>query len=103
MSQEAYEKYAPALKDDGMLIIDEDLVKLKNGEGNVHKIPATRIAEEMGKKIVANIVMLGFFASVSKAVSFDALKKAVMQSVPPRFRELNEEALKKGYDYGKRK
>ena len=103
MSQEAYEKYAPALKDDGMLIIDEDLVKLKDGEGNVHKIPATRIAEEMGKKIVANIVMLGFFASVTKAVSFDALKKAVMQSVPPRFRELNEEALKKGYDYRKRK
>jgi len=102
MSQEAYEKYAPGLRDDGSLIIDEDLVKLKNGEGNVYKIPATRIAEEMGKKIVANIVMLGFFAYVSKVVSFNALKKAVMDSVPPRFRELNEEALKKGYEYGRK-
>lgn len=100
LSQEAYEKYAPMLKDEGILIIDEDLVKLKNGEGNVAKIPATRIAEEMGKRIVANIVMLGFFTGVTKYISYSAIKKSVLESVPSKFRELNEEALEKGYSRG---
>jgi len=66
----------------------------------VAKIPATRIAEELGKRIVANIVMLGFFTGVTKLISYDAIKKAVLESVPARFRELNEEALEKGYRQG---
>ncbi|KAA0000988.1 MAG: pyruvate ferredoxin oxidoreductase [Thermoplasmata archaeon] len=102
MSQEAYEKYAPMLKDGGLLIIDEDLVKLKNGEGKVAKVPATKIAESLGKRIVANIVMLGFFTAVTKLISYEAIKKAVLESVPPKFKELNEEALDKGYERGKK-
>ncbi|MCD6448466.1 MAG: 2-oxoacid:acceptor oxidoreductase family protein [Thermoplasmata archaeon] len=100
MSQGAYEKFAPLLKDDGLLIIDEDLVKLHNGEGKVAKIPATRIAEGLGKRIVANIVMLGFFTGVTKLVSYEAIKKAVLESVPAKFRELNEDALERGYKQG---
>ncbi|MCD6331119.1 MAG: 2-oxoacid:acceptor oxidoreductase family protein [Thermoplasmata archaeon] len=100
MSQEAYEKFAPLLKDDGLLIIDEDLVKLKNGEGKVAKIPATRIAESLGKRIVANIVMLGFFTAVTNLISYDAIKKAVLETVPAKFKELNEKALKLGYNQG---
>jgi 2-oxoglutarate ferredoxin oxidoreductase subunit gamma len=99
MSQEAYERYAPMLKEDGLLIIDEDLVKLKNGCGAI-KMPATRIAEMLGKRIVANIVMLGFFVGVTKIVSYEAIKKAVLESVPEKFRELNEDALRKGYERG---
>ena len=100
MSQGAYEKFAPLLKDDGLLIIDEDLVKLHNGEGKVAKIPATRIAEGLGKRIVANIVMLGFFTGVTKLVSYEAIKKAVLESVPAKFKELNEDALERGYKQG---
>ena len=100
MSQGAYEKFAPLLKDDGLLIIDEDFVKLHNGEGKVAKIPATRIAEGLGKRIVANIVMLGFFTGVTKLVSYEAIKKAVLESVPAKFRELNEDALERGYKQG---
>ncbi len=100
MSQEAYEKYAPLLKEEGLLIIDEDLVRLKNGEGRVAKIPATRIAENLGKRIVANIVMLGFFTGVTKLISYDAIKKAVLETVPAKFKELNEKALDEGYKRG---
>ena len=100
MSQGAYEKFAPMLKDNGLLIIDEDLVKLKNGEGKVAKIAATRIAENLGKRIVANIVMLGFFTGVTKLISYKAVKRAVLESVPAKFKELNEEALEKGYKQG---
>jgi 2-oxoglutarate ferredoxin oxidoreductase subunit gamma len=102
MSQEAYEKYEPELRDDGILIIDTDLVKLKPARGKirVYGIPSTRFAEEMGNRIFANLVMLGFFTSISKVVSPDAIKKALPGLVPKRFLDLNIKAFERGYDYG---
>lgn len=90
------------MKKKGILIIDRDLVKLKEKGSKVAEIEATRIAEDLGKRIVANIVMLGFFTGVTNAISYGAIKKAVVETVPEKFRELNEEALEKGYTEGKR-
>jgi 2-oxoglutarate ferredoxin oxidoreductase subunit gamma len=103
MSQEAYDKYEPELRDDGILIIDTDLVKLKPARGKikVYGIPSTRFAEEMGNRIFANLVMLGFFTSISKVVSPDAIKKALPGLVPQRFLDLNSKAFERGYDYGR--
>lgn len=101
MSLEAYTTYRPALKDKGTLLIDADLVKLNTNENAiVYKIPATRFAEELGKKIVANVVMLGFFTSITGVTTHDSMKKAVLESVPSRFKEINEEAFEKGFNYG---
>ncbi|MCD6473650.1 MAG: 2-oxoacid:acceptor oxidoreductase family protein [Thermoplasmata archaeon] len=102
MSQLGYENNAPLLKEDGLLIIDSDLVRLKNGAGKIAKIQATRLAEQLGKRIVANIVMLGFFAAVTKVVSYEAMKKAVLETVPAKYKELNEKALEIGYKEGER-
>ncbi|UCE36969.1 MAG: 2-oxoacid:acceptor oxidoreductase family protein, partial [Thermoplasmata archaeon] len=68
----------------------------------VFKIPATRLAEELGRKIVANIVMLGFFSAVTEAVSYDAMKNAILSSVPKGTEKLNEDAFEKGYNFGKK-
>jgi 2-oxoglutarate ferredoxin oxidoreductase subunit gamma len=110
MSQEAYNKYAPALRGDALLIIDQDLVEtgeisgdLGSGDGvKLLSVPATRLAEELGRKIVANIVMLGFFAAVisEAVVSVEALREAVRTSVPKGTEELNLKAFQKGYEYG---
>ena len=103
MSLEAYKTYRSALKEKGMLLIDEDLVKLDRTEkALVYKIPATRIAEELGKKIVANVVMLGFFTSMTGVTSYESMKKAVLESVPARFKDLNEQAFERGYNFGKK-
>jgi 2-oxoglutarate ferredoxin oxidoreductase subunit gamma len=102
MSQEAYTLFSPQLKRDGILIIEEDLVRI--GElppgVRVYSIPATRIAEELGKKMVLNIVMVGFFAAVSQVVDPDAMRKAVAASVPEAYRDLNLKAFDRGFDYG---
>jgi Pyruvate/2-oxoacid:ferredoxin oxidoreductase gamma subunit len=37
---------------------------------------------------------------VTKLLSADAVRKAVADSVPPSFRELNSKALDKGFEYG---
>jgi 2-oxoglutarate ferredoxin oxidoreductase subunit gamma len=68
----------------------------------VYSIPATRIAEELGKKMVLNIVMVGFFGAVSQALDPAALRNAVAASVPEHYRDLNLRAFDKGFEYGKR-
>lgn len=102
MSQGAYNKYVPDFRRDGLLIRDESLVELDEAaEGlRVIGIPATRLAEELGRRIVANVVMLGFLAAVTDIASPEALKKAVLDSVPKGTEELNTRAFDTGFEYG---
>jgi 2-oxoglutarate ferredoxin oxidoreductase subunit gamma len=103
MSQEAYYKYGDNIEKKGIILIDEDLVNLESIDNTLHvyKIPSTRFAEELGRKIVANIVMIGFFTAITKLVSLDAMKKSLLDSVPKGTEELNMAALLKGYEYGR--
>jgi len=102
MSQEAYNRFAHELKPGGVLIIEEDLVRVSNlnRDKKIYSIPATRFAEELGKRMVLNSVMVGFFTAVTKLLGADAVRKAVADSVPPAFRELNLKAFEKGFEYG---
>ena len=63
-------------------------------------MPATRLAEELGRKVVLNIVMVGFFAAVTGLLDADALRKAVSSSVPSHLEKLNLKAFDKGFEYG---
>ncbi len=104
MSQEAYNTYAGTVRKGGTIILDPDLVqKQKAGLGiRVFRVPATRIAEELGKTIVANVVMLGAFSSTTRLMSPDALRKSVLDNVPKGTEKMNSAAFEKGYNYGKR-
>jgi 2-oxoglutarate ferredoxin oxidoreductase subunit gamma len=102
MSQEAYTKFAPELKPEGLLIVEQDLVKVSEipAGTRVYSAPATRLAEELGKRMVLNIVMVGFTAAVTNILEKESLRQAVASSVPPHFRELNLKAFDRGYEYG---
>jgi 2-oxoglutarate ferredoxin oxidoreductase subunit gamma len=102
MSQEAYNKFIPEIADEATIIIEEDLVRpngLKPGM-KVFGIPATRLAEELGRKMILNIVMVGFFAAVTKLVNNEAVREAVKASVPPGTEQMNLSAFDRGYEYG---
>jgi 2-oxoglutarate ferredoxin oxidoreductase subunit gamma len=104
MSQDAYTQFAPSLKPGGLLLYEEELVKLddKLPEGaRALGIPATRLAEELGRRLVLNIVMAGFFAGVTDLVSQEAIEGAVKDSVPKGTEELNIRALRKGLEFGR--
>jgi 2-oxoglutarate ferredoxin oxidoreductase subunit gamma len=102
MSQEAYSLFTPQLKEDGILIIEQDLVRVDKVPAGVrvYGVPATRLAEELGKRMVLNIVMVGFFAAVTNVLEPEAVRQAVGDSVPEAFRELNLKAFDKGFEYG---
>jgi 2-oxoglutarate ferredoxin oxidoreductase subunit gamma len=102
LSQEAYDTYEPGLADGGILIIEEDLVTPKGDPDRValYSVPATRFAEELGNRLFANLVVLGFFTAITKAVSPEAMKKALPGLVPDRFLSANIKALDRGYQHG---
>ena len=104
MSQEASTRFLPQLKPGGILITEQELVRvdrIPNGT-RAFGVPATRLAEQLGRKVVLNIVMVGFFGAVTELLDHDALRKAVADSVPPSLVNLNLQAFDKGYEYGTR-
>lgn len=100
MSQGGFDKFIDQLREGGPLLIDQDLVKITGYDGPVFSIPSTRMAEELGRKMMANIIMLGFFTAVTGAVSLDSALNAVLDSVPKGTEEMNSTAFNKGFDYG---
>jgi 2-oxoglutarate ferredoxin oxidoreductase subunit gamma len=103
LSKEGYEKYESEVKDDGVVVYDVDLVEPQEPRGKMklYGVPATRIAEELGNRIVQNIVAVGFATAATGIVSKEAARKAVETSVPSRLLDMNMKAFEKGYDHFK--
>jgi len=105
MSHEALITYIHDLKDEGILIIDSDRIDesdvedfLKEHNIKVYHARVTKTAEkDIGLGIVANIVMIGAIAKLTKVISYDAAKEAVLASVPPGTEKKNLQAFEAGY------
>jgi len=102
MPQEACTRFLPEAADDATLIIEQDLVEPRGVRPGmrVYGIPATRIAEELGRKMILNIVMVGFFTAVTKLVNYETVREAVKASVPHGTEHMNLRAYDRGYEYG---
>jgi 2-oxoglutarate ferredoxin oxidoreductase subunit gamma len=103
MSQEACNKFHHEIKPGGLLLVEQELVRvpeLATPDVKVFGIPATRIAEGLGKRMVLNIVMTGFFGAVSGVLQRDSLRRAVAESVPDAYAELNRSAFDAGFEFG---
>ncbi len=103
MSEEAKTTYGKQISAETIVLCDEDLVRLEDLKSRVphlYTVPATRFAEELGRKMVANIVMLGFLAAMTDLVQYESLKQSVLSSVPKGTEELNSKAFERGYRHG---
>jgi len=101
MSQESFDSYRDDIRDDAVIIVDPDLVKKHDIGRPLYKVHAQKIAEELGNKIVTNIVMVGAFTSIFSMLKPEAVKESVIDSVPKRFTELNIKAFERGLEAGK--
>lgn len=100
MSQQGFEKYGVAARDDAVMVLDADLVRSRP-VCRYHEIPATAEAKEnLGREIVANIVMMGALVAITGVVSREAIERAVLDSVPKGTESLNTRALKRGFELG---
>lgn len=100
MYQDAYNKYIETLEEDGILIIDSDLVKeLSRPIRNTFSVPATQLAADLGNRMAANMVMLGFVSECCGILKKSDLIEVVTDSVSKRFVELNIKAIEAGINY----
>jgi 2-oxoglutarate ferredoxin oxidoreductase subunit gamma len=95
MNQKSLDAFISELKPDGLLLVDADLVTEFPASRSV-ALPFTRIARDLGKVMVANIVALGALAQLTGLVSLQGLAAAVRARVPQGTEELNQRALAAG-------
>ncbi len=103
MSQEAYHTYVNSVKKGATILVDPEMVpeRADPPHSRIFGIPATKTAKEIGKTIVANVVMLGALTSLTEIVTHDEMKEAILHNIPKGTEELNLSAFEKGYNYGK--
>jgi 2-oxoglutarate ferredoxin oxidoreductase subunit gamma len=101
LTQEACDSYYPKLHEEGILIVDSDLVT----QPPAREYKAfTRVAKEkLGTGIFANIIALGTLAALTKVVSKSALIEAVKNRAPKGTLEANLKALELGFDLAKKR
>lgn len=101
MSQGVYDRFVKEMKEGGLVIYDSHLVKPGEFSFFHRPIDATEVAvREMGNKQVANMVMLGALTAVTGIVSRAAMESAISNHVPQRFRKINLQAVKRGFELG---
>jgi 2-oxoglutarate ferredoxin oxidoreductase subunit gamma len=94
LSQPAFDKYGSDMSAEGVVVVDSDLV---TADGAI-TMPFTKTAEEVGYKIVTNMVMLGYLGALLDLVPHEVLEEVVMLNVPKGTEELNRRAVAAGRD-----
>lgn len=101
--QEAYLRYRPQMKPGGVLILESDLVRSVENEGPYCSLPATKMADQLGRRIVANVVVLGYVVGKTGIVHREAVHEAIRSTVKKKTIDLNISAFETGYAYAQSK
>lgn len=99
LSEQAYQQQVNEIGPQTVVILDRDLV-ISRPQGEFYEVPAHAMAKELGKPVIANIVMLGMWCGLTRIISWEALEKAVLEAVPRGSEALNMEAMQRGFELG---
>jgi len=99
MSQDGMNRDGRSLKKGGLLLVDDEIVKglVECNPSKIYGVRATSIADSLGRRIVANIVMLGAFVKAFGIVDPDILLETIIETFP-KAAELNRKAFKLGME-----
>lgn len=102
LTQQAADKLAPKMHQDGILIIDSSITVTSVPETvKVIKLPLIESTLAVfGRGLVLNIVTLGALVTLVDAASKEALEKAVLSRVPKGTEEMNLKAMAIGFKLG---
>ena len=96
-NQIGYNKYAKSIAPNAMVLINSTLVE--TDDSNHYNIPATDIAEEMGKPFVVNMVMLGALTKLLPKLHYPKVEEEIKENFPASIAGMNLEAYDKGYRF----
>lgn len=101
MNQPSLEKFIGAVEPEGLVILDSSLIDLpiERTDVTVHRVPASALAEELGVKGLANMILVGKLFKELGFCSPETLDQAIQKCVPARkadMLELNRKAVAAG-------
>ena len=100
-SQDAFERDADSVTENGLVVVERDLVDPENFEEErpdvtLVSLPAVDLAADVGRKVVANVLMLGAVVEMVDSLPVDPVRDAVRETVPEGTETLNERAFDRG-------
>lgn len=96
LSTAAMRKYGTDLGEDTRIVVDDDLVQME--VQGAERIPFSMTADDLGRRIVANIVMLGYITNKFDLVPRKSMEKSIFKRIPKGTEELNKNAFQAGWD-----
>ena len=101
MNQPSLEKFAPMLRKDGILVVNSSMIPVNSDRADIRsfRIRANDVAQELGNRRSANLVMLGAYIGLEEVVSYKTLIKAIEKTfaAKKRFIDVNRKIFMKGY------
>ncbi|MDO7976123.1 2-oxoacid:acceptor oxidoreductase family protein [Oceanotoga teriensis] len=94
-------KFEKQMAENGVMIINSSVIdrELTRKDIKLIKVPANEIAENLGNIKIQNMVMLGAYIGATKAVSIEAIKKALEKKLTGKkaaLIDLNLRAIEEG-------
>lgn len=101
MNRPSFDKFEPTVKPGGLLIMDADLVPDESLRTDIRviRIPSQTIAQEIGSKTIANMVLLGALVKNTGIVPTEALLKSLKEHGKEKFYAANEKAIQSGMGF----
>ena len=101
LNRPSLDRFENAVRPGGILIYNSSLIDRAPARTDIRvvPIPANQVAEELGSGRVANMVCLGAFLALTRAVSPAAVSESLRKAFPPHRHDLipvNEAALRRG-------
>lgn len=101
MNRPSMDRYEPLVQPDGLLVVNRSLVDRPATRADIRVIgvPANDVADELGDKRLANIVLLGAMLAATELFPLESIQKTLERHLPERHRHLldaNFQALKRG-------
>ena len=102
MNQPSLMRFQNQIQSGGVLFLNSSLAQAETSRGDIEvvQVPADTIAEELGNRKSANMVMLGAFIKRSNLVSLDSVFEGLKDTLKDKQKlmALNKEALNVGYN-----
>lgn len=101
MNRPSLDKFEKTVVPGGLVIMDSSLInrEVERKDVEVLKIPATEIADELGDKKIANMVLLGALIGKTRIIPMEVLQKALKEHGKESFFEMNKSALDRGAQF----
>ncbi len=97
--QKTLDAWIPMAKGCGCLIVDSTQVHDIPKTKKLISVPASEMAKDLGNPKAANMVLLGVLLELLPELDYNAIKEAIIKTVPKRYEEYNLKALEAGHDF----